>query len=405
MANQPNLALVPPVGDEVLRKRVERLLDLVSRIYDAALKDEIWPQILASMAPMFDTDKGTLLSLDPHRPEAALTYAVGFDSILRPEFRRRNIELDYWCERSKALPGGTVFLGSELLPVEEMRSSAMYREFGKPYGVEYMIGGIVANRPNYLSIVAFYRADRDFEPRAKALMRMLLPHLQMAVFVNRRLRESSEDKQAAFLALDRQNTHGIVMLNAEGDVLFANGRAIGYGKRDDGISLRERRVVFRSPIAQGEFDRLVQAASQTSLEANIEGGGVFLVPRRGKAAMEVVVSPVTQRSAAATLPATTACIVFIHDPTDRYEVSGSWLQKVYGLTAAEARLCEALFQRESLADAAKHLHIAENTARSQLKGVFVKLGVASQSQLLLRLATSLTARVPQPKKSPSTRRR
>lgn len=395
----PSEDVANPVG-------LERLLDLIGSIYDASLKASIWPQILASLAPFFDANKGTLISLDPQQPQSAATYAFGFDSVLSPDFRNRDMELDYWCERSKDLPTRSVFLGSELLPVAEMRKSAMYRQFGKPFGVEFMVGGVVSNLPRHLAIIAFYRAERDFEPRAKRLMSLLLPHLQLALFVNRRLGEFVQGQRAAIEVLEQRNTHGIIMLNAGGDVLHANQRAIALGQRGEGITLQKNRVVFRSTVAQGKFDRLIHNASQTVLETGLEGGGFFILPRRGgKAPIEVAVSPVRQSAASVGVPAATTCMAFVHDPADRYEVSGDWLRSVYGLTPAEVRLCDALFNRESLTDAARHLRVTENTARSQLKGVFVKLGVASQSQLMLRLAMSLTLRMAPPKKSRSIRRR
>jgi DNA-binding CsgD family transcriptional regulator/PAS domain-containing protein len=406
MAAQMDFALSRRATDAMEPARLDRLLDLVGSIYDASLKPKIWPEILATLAPFYGTDKGSLLSVDPEHPEAAASYAVGMDSILSPSFRERPRELDYWCLRSKRLPGGSVFLGSELLSIEETRSSAVYQEFGKPFGIEYLIGGIISNTPRHLAIISFFRDGKDFDLHSKRLMSLLLPHLRMALFVNRRLGEITDGQEAAREVLDSRHEHGIIMLNGDGDIIFANRHAVAIGARGDGISLSQNRISFRNAADQDKFDRLRQSASHMALEATTEGGGLFLVRRRGaKPPVEVVVSPVRRSALNPNVPTATRCIVFIHDPADNCEISGKWLKTVYGLTPAEVRLCEALFQHESLAVASTQLRITENTARSQLKGVFLKLGVSSQGQLLRRLALSLTLRFNPQTKQTSTRRR
>jgi DNA-binding CsgD family transcriptional regulator len=69
-----------------------------------------------------------------------------------------------------------------------------------------------------------------------------------------------------------------------------------------------------------------------------------------------------------------------------FNVPAARLRQDFGLTLAEARLCEALVRTGSLSDAACASRIGMNTARSHLKGIFAKLGVSSQLHLLQRLA-------------------
>jgi DNA-binding CsgD family transcriptional regulator len=82
-------------------------------------------------------------------------------------------------------------------------------------------------------------------------------------------------------------------------------------------------------------------------------------------------------------------MVAITDPEAAAGVSHQRL-RAYGLTGAEARLCQALVRTGSLNHAADELHISQSTARSHLKNVFTKLGVTSQVQLVMRLAAAQT---------------
>ena len=67
------------------------------------------------------------------------------------------------------------------------------------------------------------------------------------------------------------------------------------------------------------------------------------------------------------------------------------LRDSLGLTRAEWRLAQTLKLGASVTDAATQLNISVNTARTQIKSIFSKLGVARQSELVSRL--SLAERV------------
>jgi DNA-binding CsgD family transcriptional regulator len=97
--------------------------------------------------------------------------------------------------------------------------------------------------------------------------------------------------------------------------------------------------------------------------------------------------PVTDGVQRAILPPAAVFMVAITDPEVVAGVSHQRLRG-YGLTGAEARLCQALVRTGSLNHAADDLHISPSTARSHLKNIFTKLGVTSQVQLVMRLAAA-----------------
>ena len=67
------------------------------------------------------------------------------------------------------------------------------------------------------------------------------------------------------------------------------------------------------------------------------------------------------------------------------------LAEQYGLTPAEGRLAAKLTALRSVEQASDELCISVHTARSQLKSIFAKTGVQSQSELLMLLATGTLA--------------
>jgi PAS domain S-box-containing protein len=68
-------------------------------------------------------------------------------------------------------------------------------------------------------------------------------------------------------------------------------------------------------------------------------------------------------------------------------VSAQVLQQIYGLTRAEIVLVQALASGFSLEEAAHHIGIAVNTARTHLKHIFIKTGAKRQSELIHQVET------------------
>ena len=81
-------------------------------------------------------------------------------------------------------------------------------------------------------------------------------------------------------------------------------------------------------------------------------------------------------------------------------LSGESIRQFFRLTPAETNLAIALLREHRLTDAAESLGISINTARTQLKGIFHKLGVNSQPAMMQRLTQTLELREPPPPDDP-----
>jgi len=78
-------------------------------------------------------------------------------------------------------------------------------------------------------------------------------------------------------------------------------------------------------------------------------------------------------------------LVYIWNPLHRTKKLGDVLVRLYGFTAAEARLAAKLATGLDLITAAEHLGITRNTARNQLQRLFAKTGTRRQSEFLARI--------------------
>jgi DNA-binding CsgD family transcriptional regulator len=80
--------------------------------------------------------------------------------------------------------------------------------------------------------------------------------------------------------------------------------------------------------------------------------------------------------------------VFLSDPGQPLEAPAELLQRLFGLTGAQARLCEQLVSGLTLEEAAGRLQVSVQTARVHLKKVFENVGVRKQSELVAKVLST-----------------
>lgn len=180
-------------------------------------------------------------------------------------------------------------------------------------------------------------------------------------------------------ALDKLN-RGVVLIDGAAQVWFANRAAGAMLAQRAGLSLRAGRLAFRGCEVSRRFEQFLARASDQ------DGGGSLVLMVVGppqQDAYRVLVSPLEQCGSGADA----AYCVFIYQPdAGNQPLPNKVLAQLYGLTPSESRLVNALFVGKPLSDAARQVGVTVNTAKSVLKKVFAKCGVASQAQLLQLLA-------------------
>ena len=178
---------------------------------------------------------------------------------------------------------------------------------------------------------------------------------------------------AAFATLEKLN-RGVLLLDARGTVQFMNRAARVMISRGYGLSLRKRRLTFASASVQAAFESCLEGKAGNLV---LRVGG----PNHAHRPYSALVSPLESPDGAG------GFCVFVHEPLGKQRpVPAQVLRQLYGLTAAEARLVNALYVGQSLQSAAGTGGISHNTAKTVLKRVFLKCEVGTQAELLQLLA-------------------
>jgi DNA-binding CsgD family transcriptional regulator/PAS domain-containing protein len=357
---------------------------LVERIYDAAVEPGRWPQVLELLSDFLEGAATKLTFQNPRTlrseassvrmpPEADRTYAQYY------------YKTNVFLPRIAKLPAGTLIPVWDLLPRELYRRSEFYNEFCRPGDMCDPIGIVLANEPDVRVVFTCGRGRGagDFQPEHLDRLRRIGPHLVRAAGVRLRLSRSEIARDANAEALDRIG-QGVLIVTANGEILFANRAAEALLAEADGIRTEKSTLRAARSADAAQFQRLIAAAAERAEAA----GGVMALPRPApRRPLSVLAAPLTIESTWFS-PGRPAAIVFVADPNKAPRTAQDQLRHLYRLTPAETAVAMVIARGEGLQTAADELKIGLTTARTHLQHVFEKTQTRRQAELVRLVAAT-----------------
>jgi DNA-binding CsgD family transcriptional regulator len=231
--------------------------------------------------------------------------------------------------------------------------------------------------------VLFPHAPAERDPDVINRLQQLVPHLLRVAQLNRQFAGIETRAAAAETAVQHLAT-ALVIVDGVGLVTYHNRAAATIIAAADGLMVVGNRLAAIDPNESQALRQLVAAAVRAPREVAAAPGGVIRIRRRSdRPAYEVLVAPLGATMFASSFSEPMAG-VFIRDPDAPVATPTQWLQRLHGLTPAEARLMQALLAGDSLERMAERLHVGIETLRTQLKATYRKTDTSSQSELIRR---------------------
>jgi len=266
-------------------------------------------------------------------------------------------------------------------------------------GPEHQLGLVDEIEPNVVLAVGIFRArgGAAFSPEAVAALGRIAPHLTNAARIMRQL--AAARATAAAIGETLEKLAAAVMIVDRGVRVVSANRAARALAPVSGLALRDGALRIERPAD----DRALRAAIAAVLGAQdhaatqddapaardvaIEGAGGRRVALRVSALGEP--SDTERGEARGRALAVVQVLAGSRTADPRAQV----LAPAYGLSAAESELLDGLLGGLRLAEIAASRGTSRETARSQLKSIFHKTGVSTQSDLVA-LATGAIRLVP-----------
>lgn len=363
--------------------------ETVVSLYDAATDIDKWPAFLERLGELFDASVGQVLYWDFEHERLAFEVIRGMDHI-PPEAHGRFLELareDPHVQAMVRFPGKPL-TSPMLMDRQSYESSKVHKEFLGPVG----IGGYGKTMAVHLEPSAFVSVvrlanDPAFDDDEVACLGRLVPHFRRALALHRKLALLEMERQDALAALDAMPL-GIVLTDGDGRLRQANRTAREIAARGDGLLFSGNYVAAHRRADTARLLEAVEGAVRGALNGRTRPGeAISVVRRNGDPAYPVVVSVVwgnQQKLGLGHLDRPLAAL-FVTDPDRPQEAPAELLQRLFGLTAAEAALAERLAGGQALPDAAAALGVSHNTARTHLRHIFDKTATARQGELVKKI--------------------
>lgn len=293
-----------------------------------------------------------------------------------------------YCTALRASSPGAVYASDEITTREARHLCIEYSTMCAPWSLEHFLSGCITAGNGVSAYLTLGRTGHEplFAEADKTLVRTLLPHLQRCLSLHREVAAVHEGRVLVAAVLDTA-PDGVVIFDHQGSVAAFNHRAAEVFAEDDGLSVCNGRLHTTDGEAQAQLDAALSGALSPA-GAGLSPPSTILVNRFSKhQPYKVVISPLPLPNNIDDLPAGRAAMAMIHHRwQDNDKTLATILRDTYGLTHAEIRMCHALFGGRSLSEAAVHLAISRNTAKTHLGHVFDKTGIRSQASLVRFLA-------------------
>jgi len=354
---------------------------------------------VSQVAASFGSSKGLLFTPFLAPQQGGLIFAVGIEESALQLWASSYIDKDILALRAQARGmwrKGEVLLDQELVPRREFLASPFYKEFLSKIGMGRVCVGIVFEGTPGLpatSLSIFRDAcEPAFDESDAKWMKLVAAHISRGLGLMQRLDTARLQNTSLLASFDRL-AFGVVLLNAEMQVLHHNDAARKVLERRDGIFIGANRQLENSSGTGGGKSLSSWLAKVRDTPTAEQGH--FLEECRvlrnvGKRHYAVQCADVLAASpwTAGSDSDTVRYIVFIVDPAALQLPSTSRLAGLFGLTPSQARVAREFSKGGTYEQVARRMRIAVETVRSHVKDIYPKTRVNRQADLV-RLVLSL----------------
>jgi hypothetical protein len=247
---------------------------------------------------------------------------------------------------------GTIRLGHEYWPEQEMLKTPFYEEYLRKFDIRHMAALVTEPRAGFVESLSLYRghsAER-FDQESVAALDFLYPHLQTAFYNRRKLLALEARVSQLEAALDNLDCP-LVQLNSSFKAALANRSARKILNAREGLLFRNGRLHAGSPPESASLYQVLSKAVNAGMRRTFASPAWLSISRLAKRALQLTATPLL--SEAHQSPGGAVAAVFITDPEPTPRLPCKLLLTLYGLTRMEAQLALQLLSGMSLEEAVK----------------------------------------------------
>ena len=364
--------------------------ELVESLYDAALGHRSWDEVTHNLMNHMSGMTFMLSVLNSRNQVVDVVATQGMSPQHLQDyahFAPHDLWVSGFVEQRLF---GRALAGWQFLDERVLTDSYIYNEYLRPkVNVHYIAGSILQMDGGYIGVVGTHRPHdaKDFQPSEARRLERLLPHLQRALEVRRRLQHAEQASRSAYSVLDRLSL-GVIMLGATGGLLHVNAAADAILRTGDGLVRTPDGLRAGRKNDDRRLQELISALRQSSGDIRSAGGHLRVQRPSGRQAYAVMLTPIGPGFVGRDKHAP-AMLVFVSDPGEKIASDLAVLTELFGFPPAEGRLVLALLSGTTAPEFARSVGITPNTLRTLLSRAMARTDTRSQVELVLLVAGSI----------------
>ncbi|BEP92693.1 hypothetical protein GmRootA79_10770 [Acidovorax sp. A79] len=367
---------------------------LIRCVYDAALDASRWQEFLIRFAAEFSSQATMIFgqdfsdrSVEVTGASASLAAHHGIGEDFMQSFSTHYCRTNVWTEDERLHHEGQLVNGSKFYPDARLPRTEWHTDWLRPQDLFYTLAAVVEKRAQRSFNVTAVRSKRcgPYTEAEETRLRMLVPHLQTAFALHRRLHRAEALAHASVAVLENLPM-GAVLIDGQARVLHANSQAHALA-RATGLLRFDAQGTLSASAASDDalLQRALRLAVATGRGTALDAGRALRLRGNLGAQLQVMVAPLPRWSSPFGEQAAGAA--FISDPASPAKAPVDVLRTFYSLSAAEAQLAQALTNGLSLKEYADLRGISIHTARSQFKTAATKVGTGRQADFVRTILT------------------
>lgn len=368
-----------------MNKETAQLLDLVSLIYDAVLKPDLWNAVLEKTAGFVGGMGASIFRQDVIRKVGNAYYTWGMDRDYEELYFKKYIHVNPLLPAMLTVDVGRVSSNSEQLVPAEFFETRFYKEWAKPQGLIDNVFCILDRSVTSAAGCVVFRNEQDGMADAETfgLLGAIVPHLRRAVLIGNVIEQTSSKAQGFSDLLDGIRA-GVFAVDASGNTLYSNKAANDIILNGDYLRTPGGKLCAKRPESNQLLQEAIRAAGDGDLAVGNKSVAIPLTAADGTRHVAHLM-PLTRRRAAGIDESATAA-VFVHKAALELPNSPEVIASAYKLTKTELRVLLALVQLGAGPEIAEALGVGSGTVKTHLRNLFRKTGAKHQADLVKLVA-------------------
>lgn len=355
---------------------------IIDDLYAGTLDQQAWDRAMLGVRDLVGASGAALLVFRPDIGVVLRAEGYGLEPGLLREYLLRWAHHDVRLKYALHVPVGAP-MTEQTLNIPDWDRAPLLNEFLDPAGIPHSMRAWLKKTPSRATTLSLQatRKQGPFGRRAMELYRALLPDLIRALEIRDRLELAAVTASTLSAALECTR-FGLLVLDASGKLIESNQLARKIMARSASVIHRQRDgTLWLAEPASATLEEWIATGTPPRRQAD----ALLRLPRPNRTALSLLLTA-SPRHLPCWISSEPRLLLFLFDPELRLPADVALIGKELGISRSEAEVCALLLRSESLHSIAKRRRVSLHTVRAQLKSVFKKTGIASQVELVRRIA-------------------